>query len=72
MPIYEYRCENCKEEFEKLVLGSEEGISCPSCNGTRVKRLMSVAAFKSGDTFVSSASSGGCAGCSSTSCSTCK
>ena len=35
MPIYEYRCENCKNEFEELVSFSERehpvNDPCPSC-----------------------------------------
>ncbi|MBW2742206.1 MAG: zinc ribbon domain-containing protein [Deltaproteobacteria bacterium] len=42
MPIYEYKCENCKHIFEKLVFTSNnEGIECPKCNDIRVKRLIS-------------------------------
>lgn len=61
MPIYEFRCCNCNEEFEKLVLGKNE-VECPFCRGTRVERILSRFGFKSGSTFVGSKGSG-CSSC---------
>jgi len=74
MPIYEYCCMNCKNEFEALVFKSDEVISCPKCKGTEVRKLMSACCFKcEGDFSASGASSGssGCSSCSSGSCSSC-
>ena len=35
MPIYEYICDTCHDEFEIRRSFSEEGVPpCPSCNGT--------------------------------------
>jgi putative FmdB family regulatory protein len=70
MPIYEYRCEKCGDEFEELVMGSDPEVRCPRCESDRVCRRMSAASFKTGSKFSSSAG-GSCAGCSSTTCSTC-
>jgi putative FmdB family regulatory protein len=42
MPIYEYRCQDCSEVFEKILWNSkEEGVCCPSCKGKNVNRLLS-------------------------------
>ena len=43
MPIYEFRCEDCGEEFEVLLKSraEAEGVTCKKCGGSRVKRLMS-------------------------------
>ncbi len=77
MPIYEYKCEDCNEEFEALVFRTDEIVPCPSCEGNDIKRLMSACNHKSGgsaggaDYSAPSAGSSGCAGCSSTNCSTC-
>jgi putative FmdB family regulatory protein len=73
MPIYEYKCSSCKSEFECLVLGNGDDISCPDCNGNDVERLMSACSFKSSGTYSAPSAGGGssCSGCSSTSCSTC-
>jgi putative FmdB family regulatory protein len=43
MPIYEFRCAECKRKFEVLVLRTEEksSLRCPRCDGTKIKRLLS-------------------------------
>jgi putative FmdB family regulatory protein len=50
MPVYEYECEKCGSSFERIVFqGDKEEISCPECNETNVKKLISSAGFiKSG------------------------
>ncbi len=70
MPIYEYRCCDCCEEFETLVFNSKEQVNCPKCESAKVERLMSGFAHKGeGGKMVSSNS--GCASCSGGSCSSC-
>ncbi|MFP4070483.1 MAG: FmdB family zinc ribbon protein [Desulfovibrionales bacterium] len=76
MPIFEYQCPKCGEEFEEVVLGNQETVTCPSCGSDKSAKLLSRCSFKSGgDTPVGSTggSSGGssCSGCSGGSCSTC-
>ncbi len=71
MPIYEYRCMECEEEFETLVLGSAEDIKCPKCSSPNLKRLMSACGFKSDGEFTSSSGPSACASCSGGNCSTC-
>ena len=51
MPIYEYQCGKCDEEFEALVFRADEAVACPECKGDRVKRLMSVCGYKSGESL---------------------
>jgi putative FmdB family regulatory protein len=47
MPIYEYLCETCQCEFEKLVIGSnDQAVQCPSCCGNQVRKLISAAAVR--------------------------
>jgi len=41
MPVYEYKCNSCGEEFEKLVLGSM-AVSCPKCSGGDLKKKLSL------------------------------
>jgi putative FmdB family regulatory protein len=72
MPIYEFRCTQCREEFEELVMGDCSGVECPKCHTGGVEKLMSVCSFKgSGETGPSSAKSS-CSSCAATSCSTCR
>lgn len=44
MPIYEYRCEPCRHEFETLIRSSSDAAECPKCRGREVTRLFSVPA----------------------------
>ena len=48
MPIYEYTCQSCGQEFEELIRGDEQP-ACPSCGQTRVERQMSVPAAHTAD-----------------------
>ncbi len=40
MPLYEYRCKECGNVFERLLIGESEPVECPRCSGA-VERLMS-------------------------------
>ena len=31
MPIYEYHCNKCGQDFETLVMRSDESVCCPGC-----------------------------------------
>ncbi|MBW1709524.1 MAG: zinc ribbon domain-containing protein [Deltaproteobacteria bacterium] len=70
MPIYEYHCDKCNEDFEKLVFSTSEEIACPKCDNKKVEKLMSGFSHKSGENFNSSLGSS-CTGCSSTDCGSC-
>lgn len=46
MPIFEYKCNQCKKDFEKLVFaGEDKNISCPDCTSKDVDKKMSVSSF---------------------------
>jgi putative FmdB family regulatory protein len=40
MPIYEYRCSACGEEFEKWLrsMSAKQDICCPRCGSRQVER----------------------------------
>lgn len=43
MPIYEFHCENCGNDFEKLVFSSKDKtVVCPGCGAKKIKRLLSI------------------------------
>ena len=46
MPLYEYRCQDCGEKFEKLTrIGSrDQEVTCPLCGSSRTKRAISLCA----------------------------
>ena len=72
MPIFEFHCQSCGHDFEKLVFGSDE-VECPKCQQKQVEKLMSACSAKVGYKFTAASNpkGGSCTGCSATSCSTC-
>jgi len=42
MPVYEYRCLGCGEEFELFLLGVSEEPRCPACGSTDLRKMVSV------------------------------
>ena len=69
MPIYEYRCERCGEEFELLLASSASSARCPGCSSSRVKKRFSLFAV-AGTSRQAGAPS--CGGCRSRNCATCR
>jgi putative FmdB family regulatory protein len=45
MPLFEYACKECEQEFELLVRGNDTP-ECPSCHGTTLERRQSVFAAR--------------------------
>jgi len=41
MPIFEYTCSSCGEEFETLVRGSAPAPECPACHGSELRKKLS-------------------------------
>jgi putative FmdB family regulatory protein len=66
MPIYEYQCNDCGAQFEKLMGFSDPKVNspeCPDCQSENTrKRLSTVASFNRGSTSSASASSCGSSG----------
>ncbi|OLC12439.1 MAG: hypothetical protein AUH29_16865 [Candidatus Rokubacteria bacterium 13_1_40CM_69_27] len=64
MPMYEYRCAGCGQEFERYVSTGGIAVACPTCASGDVKRKLSLFALKSDGGFASSAmpSGGSCCG----------
>jgi len=64
MPIYEYRCDGCATTFEALVpAGRADSAVCASCQGTSVRRLLSVfSAPRAKGSDGAAAPVGGCCG----------
>lgn len=65
MPLYEFTCNDCNNDFEKLVrtFAQPQEVECPTCGSRKTKKKMSVFATKAkGDSFsFSSSSSSSCA-----------
>lgn len=62
MPIYEYHCEKCGENFELFVRSSSQQNEpeCPRCGSTQVKKAVSLFGVggSSGSSATSAASCG--------------
>ncbi len=59
MPIFEYVCKSCGNEFEAIVRGSD-ATHCPKCKGAKLEQKLSVfAVASSGASFDSMPASGG-------------
>ncbi|BDQ37454.1 hypothetical protein SYK_18140 [Pseudodesulfovibrio nedwellii] len=46
MPIYEYICKECDNEFEELVFSQDATVVCPKCGSEKTEKLMSACAVK--------------------------
>lgn len=47
MPIYEYRCDGCAHELEKLQKMADEPLTlCPQCGEPKLRRKISAAGFR--------------------------
>ncbi|MBN1317245.1 MAG: zinc ribbon domain-containing protein [Anaerolineales bacterium] len=49
MPIYEYRCRECNNNFEALVRG-KEAVTCPQCGSLSLNKLFSKSYVSTGRT----------------------
>ncbi|MCP3941857.1 MAG: zinc ribbon domain-containing protein [Desulfobacteraceae bacterium] len=77
MPIYEYKCNTCKKDFETLVMGRTKP-QCPGCDSQDLSRLMSTCGFVSKSAtqggapqVKKSAGASGCGTCASSNCGSC-
>ncbi|MFQ5461267.1 MAG: zinc ribbon domain-containing protein [Phycisphaerae bacterium] len=48
MPVYEYQCRSCQQEFDEFVHSSKKrgAVVCPSCRSKKVDRKLSVFAAR--------------------------
>ncbi|MCM8787558.1 MAG: zinc ribbon domain-containing protein [Candidatus Omnitrophica bacterium] len=63
MPIYEYKCKNCKAKFELLITscGIEVPQKCPGCGSKNIEKLIS--SFSTKNTSRGCGECSGCGGC---------
>ncbi len=50
MPIFEFKCTECEEFFEVIVMGSdkEKDINCPKCKSEEFQRVVSKTNYNMG------------------------
>jgi putative FmdB family regulatory protein len=65
MPLYEFQCADCQDDFEELVRSSSAigEVKCPQCGSAHVLRKISVFASKSsgGGSFAAASAASSCA-----------
>jgi putative FmdB family regulatory protein len=72
MPLYEYKCNDCRTQFDVLrsISNADAPIACQDCQGENTSRLLSLFfAHSDGRTITQSAPA--CTSCSTHACSTC-
>jgi len=71
MPIYEYKCQDCESQFERIrrIKEADADLACVRCQSHNVRRVISLFNAASGGRALGGSS--GCGTCSSNSCSTC-
>ncbi len=50
MPIFEYNCNHCQQNFEALVYSKEESIQCPHCGSQSIQKQLSTFGVNMGNT----------------------
>lgn len=55
MPIFEFKCSDCEEYFEVLVMGDQDKeVQCPKCQSERFERVLSTTSYAMADSGGSS------------------
>ena len=62
MPIYEYQCRQCANEFEALVR-SDTVAECPKCHSTELDKMLSVFATAAAPAELPAAAASPCGSC---------
>jgi putative FmdB family regulatory protein len=73
MPIYEYVCKECGNEFDAMraMKDADTAITCNNCNSDQTKRKLSLFIARSNGKQVAG-NSHSCGGCGGGNCSTCQ
>jgi len=75
MPIYEYHCQACDHDFERLVFSAaaERELKCPECqSGNIEKQFSSFCGRTQTEGGGTRSLSSGCSGCHASSCAGCR
>jgi len=60
MPMYEYKCQECGQRFEALILSPKDEVHCLKCGSISVERQLSTFAVGSGSSKAGSSASPSC------------
>jgi putative FmdB family regulatory protein len=59
MPIYEYVCDDCGANYERIVMSQKQSITCPKCESAKHTIQLSVFAAPANGSKTSGGSSSG-------------
>ncbi len=64
MPIREFHCTDCSQEFEKIVRASDDAkaVACPSCGGSHLERKLSTFSARAASTASAASAPMSCPG----------
>ena len=62
MPIFEYVCQQCKHQFEAIVLGTQKA-ACPKCESKRLSQQLSSFAVRGEKSHEVPSTGGPCGSC---------
>ncbi|MDR2339204.1 MAG: zinc ribbon domain-containing protein [Deltaproteobacteria bacterium] len=71
MPIYEFICRACGNEYEELMLKPSDAPHCPKCGSGDAEKLLSSFRSRSGGDGAGSGGGSSCGGCTASSCAGC-
>lgn len=63
MPLFEFKCRDCGESFEKIVPSSTTQVVCKQCESPHVEKLLSVFAVGGGSRSAAALETGPCGSC---------
>jgi putative FmdB family regulatory protein len=63
MPIFEYKCQDCGAQFEKIIISSFNSVLCVKCESPKVDKLLSVFAVAKGSRSATAFEAGPCRTC---------
>lgn len=71
MPIFEFKCSDCEEFFEVLVMGDQDKeVQCPKCQSHSFERVLSATSYAMAEGGVSSGAATTTRTCSGGNCTT--
>jgi len=71
MPVFEFECLACGENFDELVRSSSQEVVCSKCSSKKIRKKMSVFGFSGGGKIKTSSSGHSCSSCSGGNCGSC-
>ena len=63
MPLFEFKCQDCGNTFEKIVPTADAAVSCQQCQSLKVEKLLSVFAVGTSSRPTSNFDSSPCSSC---------